>query len=181
MRALSILACFLIASPVAGDEAKSPVTLAYPASIESLDELVRMSECQLLDLYRRAEPGPLPTGFAPGRMISNPGRRTTVPVSRFTKAFVWQGKYFDDGGIMTNKMFHFRFIKGEVQQGESWIDGRPSIIIDYSQTSLIFRPYRDELREISPGIYLGIMFKRDACKPKIVTYFAIDARCGSCR
>ena len=104
-----------------------------------------------------------------------------VPASRFTKLFVWQGKYFDDCGIMTNKMFHVRFIKGEIQQGESWIDGRPSIVIDYSKTSLIFRPYRDELRDVSPGIYLGAMYKRDGCNPKLVTYFAIDARCGNCR
>jgi hypothetical protein len=178
MRSLPIFVSVLIAGHAA---AQAPTAGAPSTQIDTLEQLVRMNECQLLDLYRQAQPGAIPSGFTPGRMISNPGKRTTVIVSRMTERTLWQGKIFGDDGIMTNRMFGVRFIKGEVQTGESWLDGKPSNIIDYSQTSRIFRPYRDEFREVSPGIYLGIMYKRDCCNPKIVTYFALDARGGCCQ
>jgi hypothetical protein len=182
MRArLPILVSVLITGPAFADSPVIVATTGLPTEIGSLDELVRMNECQLLDLYKRAEPGAIPSGYASGRMISKPGRLTTVPVSRITKLTVWQGKYFDGGPIMTNRMFGVRFIKGEVQHGESWIDGRPSNIIDYGPTSLLWRSYRDEFREVAPGIYLGIMFKREGCKSKIVTYFALNARDNCCQ
>jgi hypothetical protein len=149
---------------------------AQPAAITCMDDLVRMNECQLLELFKSAEPGPAPCGYLPGRVISKPGKRTTVAKSNFMK-HVWQGKYFDDCGIMTNRMFGMKFTKGQVGADASWLDGRPANIIDYSQTSLLFKPYRDEIREVAPGIYLGIMWKRDDCQPKITTWFALDARC----
>jgi hypothetical protein len=181
MRIAPIFVSFVFATALHADDA-SPALPVNPApAAYSIDDLVRMSECQLLDLYRQAEPGPIPCGYTPGKMISKPGSKTTVLKSRLVGCSLWQGKNFDDNGIMTNRMFGARFIKGEVGMGESWIDGRPSIIIDYSQTSRIFRPYRDEIREVCPGIYLGVMFKRDCCCPTIVTFFALDARCGSCQ
>jgi hypothetical protein len=150
---------------------------AQQAAICSVDELVRMSECQLRELYLQAAPGPLPDGFVPGRAILKPGSRTTVARSNLMK-HVWQGKYFDDECIMTNRMFGMRMIKGQVTAAAaSWLDGKPAHEIDYKCTSLIFKPYRDEFREVAPGIYLGIMWKRDDCSPKIVAWFTLDARC----
>jgi hypothetical protein len=147
---------------------------AEPAAITSMDELVRMNECQLLDLYAKAEPGPVPSGYVPGRAIVKPGKRTTVAKSNLL-THVWQGKYFDDD-IMTNRIFGMKFIKGQVTQETSWLDGRPVNAIDYSQTSHLFKPYRDEFREMAPGIYLGVMWKRDDCRPKLLSWFALDAR-----
>ena len=31
-------------------------------------------------------------------------------------------------------------------------------MLDYSRTSLVARAVRDELREVSPGVYLGLVF-----------------------
>lgn len=173
MRAWPIIISLLFTTPlVAAEPAKT-----YPASITCLDELVRMSECELLELYRQAEPGPIPQGFSPGRVIPNPGKKLTVVRSNMMKS-VWQGKYFEDL-IMTNKFFGLKVIKGQVTQESSWIDGKPSNAIDYSGTSLIFKPYRDEFREVAPAIYLGTMWKRDGCNPKLMTWFAFDARCSN--
>lgn len=176
MRIWSIIVTLFVVQPtVASEPART-----YPAAITCLDDLVRMSECELLELYKNAEPGPIPQGFSPGRVITNPGRKLTVARSNAMK-HVWQGKYFDDL-IMTNKFFGMKIIKGQVTCESSWIDGKPSNAIDYSGTSLIFRPYRDEFREISPGIYLGSMWKRDNCNPKLMTWFAFDTRCtNACR
>jgi hypothetical protein len=154
--------------------AASSSAAAEPAAITSLDDLVRMNECQLLELYSKAGPGPVPCGYAPGRAIVNPGKRTTVLKSNLLK-HVWQGKYFDDE-VMTNRIFGMKFIRGQVALETSWLDGRLVNAIEYSQTSLLFKPYRDEFREVSPGIYLGIMWKRDHCPPKLMAWFALDAR-----
>ena len=89
---------------------------------------------------------------------------------------VWQGKYFDND-VMTNRFFGVKFIKGQVTCEDSWIDGKPVNAIDYSGTSFLFKNYRDEFREVAPGIYLGVMWKRGECNPKLLTWFAIDARC----
>jgi len=35
------------------------------------------------------------------------------------------------------------------------MDGKETIIIDYSQTSFVAKKIRDEIREVAPGIYLG--------------------------
>ena len=57
---------------------------------------------------------------------------------------------------------------------ESWRDGGPALILDYSQTSLLYAPYRDEIRQIAPGLYLGLMFDRNTCPPKLKMYFALE-------
>jgi len=180
MRFALVFISIAVAAPIASAQSPPVSSPGCAVTVNCLDELVRMSECQLLSLYRQAEPGPMPSGYTPGRMISKPGSRLTVCKANLTSKTVWQGKNFDNNGIMTNRMFGVRCIKGEVQMGESWLDGRPSIIIDYGPTSLVWRQYRDEIREVSPGIYLGIMFKRDCPCPTIRTWFALDARCGRC-
>jgi hypothetical protein len=35
------------------------------------------------------------------------------------------------------------------------MDGKPTIVIDYSKTSFFFKKVRDEIREIEPDVYLG--------------------------
>jgi hypothetical protein len=67
-------------------------------------------------------------------------------------------------------------IQGEVGYGPSVRDGRPSIILDYARTSRIYRPFRDEIREISPGLYLGLMYDRDDLQRGPVQYFAFEIR-----
>jgi hypothetical protein len=43
----------------------------------------------------------------------------------------------------------------KVYKDESWMDGRETIVIDYSKTSFVANKIRDEIREVEPGIYLG--------------------------
>ena len=60
--------------------------------------------------------------------------------------------------------------------GESWIDGKPALIMDYAETSKLFPAIRDEVREVSPGLYLGVTHERTADGPKFKTYFTLDSR-----
>jgi hypothetical protein len=178
-KSFALMGCLLlVASPVQGaDFPKAPI---YPAAIECTKDLVHMDRCQLLDLYQRAEPGPVPCGYAPGRNIPNPGHRGTALRSALARMTVWQGKYFEPDGFMVNRMFGVKTNKAQIYYAESWLDGKPSLILDYEPTSRMWSQYRDELREVSPGIYLGIMYQRDCAEPKIKTFFAIDARAGQC-
>ena len=60
---------------------------------------------------------------------------------------IWQGKVFsDDGTTAVNRFFGTSVVSGNVYQGKSWLDGRPSLILDYQGTSLVYGRYRDEIR-----------------------------------
>jgi hypothetical protein len=45
-----------------------------------------------------------------------------------------------------------------VYVGESWSDHRPAIVLDYSETGILARHVRDELREVAAGLYLGVAY-----------------------
>jgi hypothetical protein len=67
-----------------------------------------------------------------------------------------------------------RAIPADVYVGESWADGRPSLIFDYSRSRL-WPDVRDEVREVAPGLYLGVMYRGGApANPPM--YFTLDAR-----
>ena len=116
----------------------------------------------------------MPSGFAPGRAIKNPGSRRTAANSRFT-GIVWKGKEFRSDGTMINRLFGgLKAIPADVYVGESVLDGQPALVFDYSRSRL-WPTVRDEVREVSPGLYLGIMYKGGAPKNPPM-YFALDAR-----
>ena len=65
--------------------------------------------------------------------------------------------------------------------GPSWLDGKPSLIMDYCGTSHVWRDVRDEVREVAPGLFVGVMFRRDPCGPKFEMFFVLEAAsCGKC-
>ncbi|MCW8949278.1 MAG: hypothetical protein OQL17_04780, partial [Sedimenticola sp.] len=77
--------------------------------------------------------------------------------------FAWQGKVFDlfppdyQSGILVNKVspFSLTFVVAKVYRDKSWMDGKETIVIDYSKTSFFAKVIRDEIREVEPGVYLG--------------------------
>ena len=46
-------------------------------------------------------------------------------------------------------------IVAKVYRDISWLDGKPTIVIDYAKTSFFAQKIRDEIREVEPGLYLG--------------------------
>ncbi len=120
-----------------------------------------MSRPDLDALYERTSAGNVPTGDTRGTAIIS-GTPLTKALALFARLFAWQGKVFDifappDAGILINKisMFSVTFIIAKVYKGLSWMDGRETIIIDYSSTSFLAKKIRDEIREVEPGVYLG--------------------------
>ena len=49
-------------------------------------------------------------------------------------------------------------IIARVYKGESWLDHKECIVLDYSETSMIASWVRDEIRMVQPGLYLGKVY-----------------------
>ena len=75
---------------------------------------------------------------------------------------------------LVNQWCGFRAIKARVYYGPSWLDGQTSIIMDYQETSKVWADVRDEVREVAPGLYLGLMYHRKPCEPQFKLYFALE-------
>src|SRR5262245_29375054 len=170
-----------IVEPVGVTVLPAPQAVTSPVSSApaySPEQLLRMDECDLIRLYKCSRPAPVPACYTPGLVIFQPGSCITVPVARAMECTAWQGKYFPCPGTMVNRQFGVPSVKAKIYAGESWLDGGPSTVFDYQDTSLICCRYRDEVREVSPGVCLGIMHRRGKDGPQIATWFALDARTG---
>lgn len=148
-----------------------------PGPIRSLDDLARLDICQMQTLYRMSPPAGVPaSGKVKGRPLVMPGSPLAVPASRAGRV-AWQGKVFcPEDSTAVNRFFGARIIRGRLSTGASWLDGGPSLILDYSETSQLYRDYRDEIREVSPGLMLGLMYDRRDPQAGPVMYFALDTR-----
>ena len=136
-------------------------------------DLLKMSQEQLDELFRNADAGPIPDGDAEGIAIVAAGTDLQTPGARLAHRLAWRGKVFDARrGTLLNKItpLSIRLIRALVYREASWFDGKEAIILDYSQTSIVARLVRDEIREISPRLYLGQVF----WERKRVCNFALD-------
>ncbi len=127
----------------------------------TLNDLISMSQAELDDLFRRSPMGDIPDGDASGTAIVAPGTELERPILWFARWLAWQGKVFDrPRAQLLNKVgpLGLHLIKARVYIAPSWFDQQPAIILDYSKTSLVAHRVRDEIREVSPGTYLGIVF-----------------------
>lgn len=130
---------------------------------EHVQQWLDMDRDALDEIYRQCDtPGPIPNGEMRGTAILA-GSGFARLVARLARLFAWQGKVFDtfaaDGsaGVLVNKIspFSLTFIVAKVYRDASWMDGKDTIVIDYSKTSFFCSKVRDEIREVSPGVYLG--------------------------
>lgn len=136
-------------------------------------DLERKSWAELEQIYRDAEPGRLPHGFAKGRVVYCPGTFLGGVKSEVAQ-LVWRGKHFSAAdGMLINQWCGVRAIRAAVSFGPSWLDGKPAIILDYSGTSRLWADVRDEMREIAPGVYLGAMYLRRCPEPRLKLFFIL--------
>jgi hypothetical protein len=127
----------------------------------TLQDLTSMSQAALDDAFRRGPMGELPDGDAIGTAIAAPGTDLELPILILTRWLAWQGKvFYRPQGYLYNKVgpLGFHLVKARVYVAPSWFDSQRAIILDYSKTSLIAHKVRDEIREVSPNTYLGIVF-----------------------
>ena len=130
-------------------------------SITDPAQFLHMSDEQLDELFRKSPAGEIPEGEGEGTTIIKPGSDISDDIARFVHLFTWKGKVFDPAsGTLKNKILPLghKAIIAKVYKDKSWFDEKPCIVLDYSKTSLVAKWIRDEIREVAPGIYLGIVY-----------------------
>jgi hypothetical protein len=141
----------------------------------TLDKLAASSWAELDALYRLSTPGRPPTGELRGRAIYNKEQSFAKLRSTAAQA-IWLGKEFDQNeGMLINRWRFGRAIKAQVYPGQSYLDGCPTLVMDYRHTSpVLWRNVRDELREVAPGLYLGVMFRCESKCARFGMFFALE-------
>jgi len=132
-----------------------------PTPIRNPNAFLKMSAEELDDIFRQSSAGNLPDGEGQGIAIIAPGTAVSDEIAKLVNLFTWKGKVFDARkGELRNKILPLghKAIVARVYKDKSWFDKNEAIILDYSKTSLLAKWIRDEIREVSPGIYLGIVF-----------------------
>jgi hypothetical protein len=124
-------------------------------------QLLAMSQKELDDLFTNSPAGDIPNGEAQGAAIIAPGTTFSPEIASLINIFGWQGKTFDAAhGTLRNRILAFGLnaIVAQVYKTQSWFDGKECIVLDYSQTSMVAQHIRDEIRQIGPGMYLGVVY-----------------------
>jgi hypothetical protein len=124
-------------------------------------QLLRMSSDELDELFRKSPAGEIPSGEAEGTVLLAPGTSLEGPAEKLAHLLFWKGKVFDpDRGELRNRIgpLGLEAVRAKVYKDASWLDGKETIVLDYSQTSLVAHWIRDEIREVSPGVYLGLVY-----------------------
>jgi hypothetical protein len=124
-------------------------------------DLVKMSQAELDDLFRRSPAGPIPSGPVDGTVLFDPGTKLAAVAAKVAHLLFWQGKVFDPvAGELRNEILPIgvRAITAKVYKAPSWLDEKECIVLDYSETSVVAHWIRDEIRLVSPGLYLGLVF-----------------------
>lgn len=151
----------------------------------SMEHLAGLSWKELECIYRQAGPGKMPSC---GRFCGRAVFCSSQPCSCVYQALancLWRGKFFASSEVI-NQWRCCRAIRGKVYPGESWLDGNPSVILDYRPTSLLWRNIRDEMRQVGPGLYLGMMYREPCCccccgTKQVVSFFILQASdCNCC-
>jgi mono/diheme cytochrome c family protein len=131
-------------------------------------DLLRQTPEELDALFGQSAAGDIPVGEATGAAIVTPGTWCARPLAAIARWFCWQGKVFDPAiaGLRNRiTIFSITAIRADVYLGQSWFDGRPCVVIDYSKTSKVAGFVRDEIRLVAPGLYLGQVYVGQNRKP----------------
>jgi hypothetical protein len=164
-------------------------------SLHTLDTLAARSSDELAALYRAATVSTTmhaADGQLVGRMLAVRGLPSALvaPLRRWaaSPAFVWEGKTFqassETRGVGHNRVAIPRALGRqnlfpfETAFGPSAIDGQPTLILDYDLAANpgYIRKIHDEIREVSPGLFLGPAMWKGARAKALVLWFALDAR-----
>jgi hypothetical protein len=138
--------------------------------------LITMTRPELARLFGSGRAGEVPDGRGRGTVLLGTGGLAAQVAARLSYALAWRGKVVS---ARTARLLNIltplqvEAIEAMIYKQDSWYDGAPCIVLDYSKTSLVARRIRDEIREVAPGVYLGIVF----WGRRHVLDFALDFTC----
>lgn len=161
----------------------------------TLDTLAARSLDELDALYRNATVSTTmhaADGALVGRMLAVRGMPGALAggLRRWagSRSFLWEGKTFaaasEAHGVGHNRVFVPRALGRqnlfpfETAFGPSAIDGKPTLVLDYDLDANpgYIRHIHDEIREVTPGLFLGPAMWKTARDKVLVLWFALDAR-----
>ena len=129
--------------------------------VVDVPQLLEASPDELDTLFRESGAGEIPVGRTKGAVLVAPGTDIAWPAKRLIQWLVWRGKVFNpQKGDLLNIILPFgvKAVRAKVYKDPSWFDQAETIVLDYSKTSRLAHKVRDEIREVSPGVYLGLVF-----------------------
>ena len=116
---------------------------------------------QLAKIFGSGVAGAIPNGRGKGTVLIGTGGPLARLAAALAYALAWRGKVVNAReGRLENLVtpLAIRAIEAAVYKQDSWYDGETCIVLDYSKTSFVARKIRDEIREIAPGVFLGLVF-----------------------
>jgi len=125
------------------------------------DTLLALSKHELDVLFKNSPAGPIPVGAARGTLLLATGSLFGRAAAGLARALWWKGKVFSPATQDLKNLIlpiGVKAIRAAVYVDDSWYAEGEAIILDYSKTSLLASKIRDEIREVSPGVYLGQVF-----------------------
>jgi len=161
----------------------------------TLDTLAARGFDELEALYRAASVSTTmhaADGALVGRMLAVRGLPGPLAGSlrrwAASRSFLWEGKTFqassETRGVGHNRVFvpralgHQNLFPFDTLFGPSAIDGKPTLILDYDLdvNPGYIRHIHDEIREVSPGLFLGPAMWKSGRDKTLVLWFALDSR-----
>jgi hypothetical protein len=123
--------------------------------------LIAATRPKLARLFSSGRVGAIPDGRGRGTVLLGTGGLAARVTADLAYALAWRGKVVSARtarllNILTP--LQIEAIEAAIYKQDSWYDGAPCIVLDYSKTSFAARKIRDEIREIAPGVFLGIVF-----------------------
>lgn len=166
-----------------------PTTAPY-AGPTALDELLALDHAALVPLYEAATVPAIRAldGDLRGRMLAVPALPAAVTAAprawARTSTFPWRGKSFaataDDRGTGINRVAsdRLRLFRFTTFVGPSRHDGAPAVQLDYDHADnpSFIRAIEDELRALTPELFLGQAWLRLGARRHFVLWFALQRR-----
>ena len=123
--------------------------------------LIAATRPELAKLFSSGRVGEIPDGRGRGTVLLGTGGLAAKVAAGLSYALAWRGKVVSARtarllNILTP--LQIEAIEAMIYKQDSWYDGAPCIVLDYSKTSFAARWVRDEIREIAPGVFLGIVY-----------------------
>jgi hypothetical protein len=160
-----------------------------PAPPASLEELAGLPAAELAALYRQARTPVVKEMDGPlqGRMLAVPALPGFLAgvLRRFAawRQFPWRGKTFTaragGRGEGINRVFGDvrprRWFPFDTFVAPSRAGAFDAVQLDYDRPSnpRLIRAIKDEVREVAPGLYLGLAYLVWRGKPRLVLYFGL--------
>ena len=169
----------------------SPAYVIEQTQQLTLADLRRMSFDELKELYRNARrPSAISDldGDAIGAMLawrSPQGGPLAWLLRTFgaSSVFPWEGKSFrshgrdlGEGINRINLLGKRRWFPFGTRFDASFLDGQPTFVLDYSSRGNppLIRQIVDEVREVSPKLYMGPAALKVGGRPRLILFFAVS-------